>query len=212
MRVRRKKWTANELETNEKIVHNKSDYKGRWNEYFGNDNPIYLELGCGKGKFITNNSLLNENINYIALEKESHVIASATRLSTNINTSLAFIVGDVKDLEEFFDEKEISRIYINFCDPWENKNKWAKRRLTHSGFLKIYESILVPNGAVFFKTDNKNLFEFSLNEFANNDWKMKNITLDLHNSGYEGNIMTEYEEKFSSRGMNIYRCEAYTRS
>jgi len=115
------------------------------------------------------------------------------------------------DLDKYFDVNEISRIYINFCDPWENKKKWAKRRLTYVKFLDLYAKILTDKGEIFFKTDNEKLFEFSLNQFAEKDFLLKNITFDLHNSDLAENIMTEYEEKFSSKGINIFRLEAYKR-
>ena len=112
-------------------------------------------------------------------------------------------------LDSFSDTDVVDRIYINFCDPWPNKKKWAKRRLTHKNFLNLYEEIFSEKGEVFFKTDNRILFEFSLNEFeAKENWKMKNISLDLHKSDFQGNVMTEYEEKFSGRGMPIFRLEA----
>ena len=119
------------------------------------------------------------------------------------------MVIDVKDLTSYFEVGEIKRIYINFCDPWHRKRKWAKRRLTHRNFLSLYESLFGKSGEIFFKTDNRHLFEFSLNEFADKGWRLKNISLDLLNSDYEGNIMTEYEEKFSSEGFPIYRLEGY---
>ena len=139
------------------------------------------------------------------------VIASALKKGRekNVGKNLAFFSADVENLKNFFEAAEVKRIYINFCDPWPNKKKWAKRRLTHKNFLKIYEEIFSEKGEVFFKTDNRILFEFSLNEFeARENWKMKNISLDLHNSEFQGNVMTEYEEKFSGRGMPIFRLEA----
>ena len=113
----------------------------------------------------------------------------------------------MENLSEFFEPGEIKRLYINFCDPWPKK-KWAKRRLTHKNFLEKYKGLFGSEGEIFFKTDNRGLFEFSLNELCGNGWLLSNISLDLHSSGFEGNIMTEYEEKFSSRGFPIYRCEA----
>lgn len=212
MRVRKKKWTTTELSTNERVITDNELQKGKWNEYFNNNNPIYLEIGCGKGRFITKTAELNPNINFVAIERQKHVICSATRKAKeeNIN-NIAFMIADIKDLSLFFNENELSRIYINFCDPWENKKKWAKRRLTHVNFLDVYKTLLINNGEIFFKTDNKSLFEFSLNQFCERDWKLRNICLDLLNSDFEGNIMTEYEEKFSGRGMNIHRLEAINR-
>jgi len=211
MRLRRKPWTNRELDTNKALIENPAQYKGRWKELFGNDNPIHIEIGCGKGQFITDMSIKNANINYIAVEKQVIVLAAALRKAREKNTSnnIVFFASDAADLEQYFDAGEISRIYINFCDPWPNKKKWSKRRLTHKNFLSLYERIFGEKGEVFFKTDNTKLFEFSLNEISQKGWIMKNISLDLHNSDYTDNIMTEYEQKFSSQGMNIYRLEGY---
>ncbi len=210
MRARRKPWTEKELASNERIIDNAEAYKGKWNEYFSNNNPIHIEIGCGKGRFITQTAEKNANINYIAIEREPHVIVTGARNSRELSCHLAFIVGDVKNLLLYFEPKEISRIYINFCDPWQNRKKWHKRRLTHESFLNLYRELFgKEKGEIHFKTDNQELFEFSLNQFSNNNWRLRNISLDLHNSNYEGNIMTEYEEKFSNKGMPIFRCEAY---
>lgn len=211
MRTRKKNWTETELNTNKKLISNPEIYKGKWNTYFENDNPIHIELGCGKGHFITSMSKLNCNINYIAIERQSQIIAQALKKERNLQCSnnIAFFITDIKSICNYFDSGEIKRIYINFCDPWPNRKKWAKRRLTHENFIKLYENILGDKGEVFFKTDNKELFEFSLNQFSDKNWKLHNISLDLHNSDFEGNIMTEYEQKFSEKGMPIYRLEAF---
>lgn len=211
MRLRKKPWADKEFAINDKMLDEAENLKGKWNEFFGNDNPIHIEIGCGKGQFITEMSLKNPNINYIAIERQKLVIVSALRKSREkcVGNNLRFICIDVCNLLEYFEPNEIERLYINFCDPWPRK-KWAKRRLTHKNFLNIYEELFENGGEIYFKTDNRGLFEFSLNEIeAKNDWRMSNISLDLHNSEFEGNIMTEYEEKFSSKGMPIYRLEAY---
>ncbi len=209
MRARKKAWTEKELATNERFVHNPTEYKGRWKAYFANNNPLHIELGCGKGRFVTQTAVQNPNVNYIAIEREPHVIVTGARAARELDCHLAFIVGDAEELEEIFAPAEVQRIYINFCDPWPNKNKWAKRRLTYHRFLESYKRLMGPGGQIFFKTDNAPLFEFSLNEFSDNGWRLKNISFDLHQSGYTENIMTEYEEKFSSQGLPIYRCEAW---
>ena len=173
---------------------------------------MHVEIGCGKGRFITDMSKLNSNVNYIAVERQSQVIASALKKARerNTNENLVFFIADVKDLKDYFEAGEVDRLYINFCDPWPNKKKWAKRRLTHKNFLDLYAEIFGEKGEVFFKTDNRILFEFSLNEFeAQKNWTMKNICLDLHNSGFEGNVMTEYEQKFYNLGNPIYRLTAH---
>ena len=156
-------------------------------------------------------SLLNPNINYIAIERQTNVIVSALKKGREkgVGENIVFFVADVKELLNYFEPEEIDRIYINFCDPWPNKKKWAKRRLTHKNFLNLYVALFINGGEVFFKTDNRLLFEFSLNEFADKGWRLHNISLDLHNSDFEGNVKTEYEEKFSGIGMPIYRLEGY---
>lgn len=211
MRLRKKPWGDNELNTNNRFIHKPEENKGKWKEIFGNDNPIHIEIGTGKGQFLTTMSLLNPNINYIAIERQTNVIVSALKKGREkgIGENIVFFVADVKELLNYFEPEEIDRIYINFCDPWPNKKKWAKRRLTHKNFLNLYEALFTNGGEVFFKTDNRLLFEFSLNEFADKGWRLHNISLDLHNSDFEGNVKTEYEEKFSGIGMPIYRLEGY---
>lgn len=211
MRLRKKPWGDNELNTNDRFIHKPEENKGKWKEIFGNDNPIHIEIGTGKGQFLTTMSLLNPNINYIAIERQTNVIVSALKKGREkgVGENIVFFVADVKELLNYFEPEEIDRIYINFCDPWPNKKKWAKRRLTHKNFLNLYEALFTNGGEVFFKTDNRLLFEFSLNEFADKGWRLHNISLDLHNSDFEGNVKTEYEEKFSGLGMPIYRLEGY---
>lgn len=211
MRLRKKPWGDNELNTNDRFIHKPEENKGGWKEIFGNDNPIHIEIGTGKGQFLTTMSLLNPNINYVAIERQTNVIVSALKKGREkgVGKNIVFFVADVKELLNYFEPEEIDRIYINFCDPWPNKKKWAKRRLTHKNFLNLYEELFPKGGEVFFKTDNTLLFEFSLNEFADKGWRLHNISLDLHNSSFEGNVKTEYEEKFSGKGMPIYRLEAY---
>jgi len=219
MRIRKKKWTERELASSPRMIHDPSEYKGCWHKYFHNSNPIHLELGCGKGRFITALSSRCTEINYLAFERDRVVIATGVRASAGLECSLGFIVGEARDLPNYFDRGEISRIYLNFSDPWPGKKKWAKRRLTHGAFLDTYKELMGDNGEIFFKTDNKVLFEFSLNQFCEKGWSLRNIFLDLHNSKYNGrtsaedirreNIMTEYEERFHSMGQPIYSCEAY---
>lgn len=211
MRVRKKPWAQKELENNVHCVQEPAAQKGRWNEYFGNDHPIFVEIGCGKGGFITKNAVQYPQYNYIGIERQSSVVAMAARKAGDHIPNLALICGYAEKLSDLFDIGEIKRIYINFCDPWPKK-KTAKRRLTYRGFLKSYDALFGGEGEIFFKTDNRDLFSFSLNEFCAEDWKLSNITLDLHNSEWmEGNIQTEYETKFSEMGMPIYRLEARNR-
>lgn len=182
--------------------------RGNWKEIFGNDNPIHLEIGCGKGKFISEMALKHPDINYIAMDLFEDVLVLAMEKAFSQSAgNVKFFVGNAAKLEEYFSFGEIERIYLNFSDPWK-KRKQAKRRLTHKNFLNIYKKIIKNGDKICFKTDNKSLFEFSLNSFAEENYKMSNITLDLHNSDFEDNVMTEYETKFSEMGMPIYRLEA----
>lgn len=212
MRIRKKPWADNEFEINDRLINNAERYKGKWSGVFGNENPIHIELGCGKGQFITRKSLKNQQINYIGIERHSNVIVSALRKAreSGCGSNLKFINIDVSSLRDYFEPKEVNRIYINFCDPWPNRKKWAKRRLTHKNFLDIYEYLFDDAGEIFFKTDNRELFEFSLNELSDKGWRLKNISLDLH-GGSEAvcEEKTEYEEKFMQQQLPIYRLEAY---
>ncbi len=212
MRIRKKPWAEAEMSSNKAIITEPSQYKGRWREVFGNDNPIHIEIGCGKGQFLSSMSKLYPDINYIGIEREEQIIVSALKKSREKETgsNIRFFVEDVANILDVFDTGEVKRIYSNFSDPWHRKKKWAKRRLTHRNFLNLYETLFGKEGGeLFLKTDNKIFFEFSLNEIADKGWRLHNITLDLHNSGFEGNVMTEYEEKFAAMGMPIYRLEGY---
>jgi tRNA (guanine-N7-)-methyltransferase len=193
-----------------RILEMPSQYKRRWHEVFGNDNPIHIEIGTGRGRFISTLAQQNPNINYVGIELEHELLGrvGAKAEELEVGRNLVLTPADAIRLADFFAPGEVGRVYLNFSDPWPKK-RHHKRRLTYTDFLQLYRTVLKPDGAVHFKTDNNPLYEFSLNMFAQDDWKMSKITLDLHNSpGMEGNIMTEYEEKFSSRGMPIYRLEA----
>lgn len=174
------------------------------------DKKTYVEIGCGKGKFITENAERNPDISYIAIEKVPDVILLAAEKAKEKNLgNIRFMMCDAKGLNEIFEEKSVDRIYLNFSDPWP-KAKHYKRRLTYKTFLDIYRYILKDDGAIFFKTDNSGLFEFSLEQFTQDNWNIKNVTYDLHNSEFASdNIMTEYEKNFSEKGFNIHRLEAY---
>ena len=209
MRRRKKKGSDLKLLSYDNYVKKDDieNLKGHWNEVFGNNNDIHAEFGTGRGKFITTLAKENPHINYIAMEIKEEVLLKAVEKAANENlTNITFIWGNVNKIEDYFDKKELSRIYINFCDPWPKK-RWAKRRLTHTNFLNMYREILNPEGEIHFKTDNEGLFEFSLNEIASNNWILKNISLNLANSDFE-NVTTEYEDKFMSQGLKIFRCEA----
>ena len=140
MRIRRKPWAENEFNTNKNYIKEAKPNKGKWKDLFKNDNPIHVEIGCGKGQFITTMSNQNKEINYIAIERKSMVIVSALKKGREkeVGENLVFFTADVENLKDYFAKGEIERLYINFCDPWPNKKKWAKRRLTHKNFLKLY--------------------------------------------------------------------------
>ena len=184
--------------------------KGKWAEVFGNDHPIHIEVGMGKGQFIIEMAKRNPEINYIGIEKYSSVLVRAVeKLEDFEQNNLRLIRMDAENIEEVFDKDEVDRIYLNFSDPWP-KDRHAKRRLTSTRFLERYNNILTPEGRVMFKTDNKDLFDFSLEQVEEAGWILENHTYDLHHSEYnEGNVMTEYEEKFSAKGNTICRLVAY---
>lgn len=210
MRRRRKKGADIKLlsYTNYVIRENIEALKGKWNQKFENDNPIHVEFGTGRGKFITTLAKQNPNKNYIAMEiKEEVLLKAVEKAAESSLENIIFLWGDVSNILDYFDKGEISRIYINFCDPWPKK-RWAKRRLLHKNFLDKYSTILKENGEIHFKTDNVGLFEFSLNEVASCDWKLKNISLDLANNTEFENVTTEYEDKFMSQNIKIQRLEA----
>lgn len=208
MRVRKKKNCAERLDKCSSVLITGDIPKGKWNSVFGNDNPIHLEIGCGKGDFVVGMARMYPDINFIALEKCADVLViAAEKVVESGLTNIRLMCGDADFLFDMAEPGEVKRIYINFCDPW-HKNKHAKRRLTYRAFLHKYEGVLSPvHGEVHFKTDNRKLFEFSLNELCDENMKIRNITFDLHNSGFENNVMTEYEKQFTEKGMPIYRLE-----
>ena len=208
MRLRNIKNAALRLAENERdFIANPASFKGKWHTVFGNNNPIHIEIGMGKGQFLTQLALRNPDINYIGIEKFSSVLLRASeKLETIELKNVRIINVDALMLNDYFSENEVSRIYLNFSDPWP-KNAHAKRRLTSNRFLPIYQNILVNDGEIHFKTDNRLLFEFSLESLNNYGLLLSNISLDLHKSDYPDNIMTEYEERFSKFGP-IYRLEA----
>ncbi len=179
---------------------------GQWAvKIFGNNNPIHIEVGMGKGRFITRLAADNPDINYIGIEKYSSVLIRALeKAEKEPLPNLRFIRMDAEDIETVFTGKEVEKIYLNFSDPWP-KDRHAKRRLTSGRFLARFANILSDSGTIEFKTDNRDLFDFSLEEVEPAGWKVLASTYDLHNDPKmcEGNIMTEYEEKFSSAGNAI---------
>ena len=209
MRMRKKKNCGARMERCKDIwIKNPQEYKGKWSTLFQNDNPIHIEIGCGKGNFILGMAKMYPDVNFIGIEKVEDVIVMAMEKVSDAELSnVLFMDMDAQIIEEIFEKGEIERIYLNFSDPWKKK-KQAKRRLTHKNFLDKYKMVLNEGDYIFFKTDNRLLFEFSINSFCQENYKLSNISLDLHNSDFEGNVMTEYEERFSAMGMPIYRLEA----
>lgn len=207
MRLRNVKGSREEIQLSEYTVNEPEKYKGRWKELFGNDNPVYIEVGMGKGKFITEMAQLHPEINFIGIEKYSSVLIRAIekRKELEIN-NLMFIRMDAENIEDVFEKNEVAGIYLNFSDPWP-KDRHAKRRLTSRQFLARYDKILAGDGVIEFKTDNRDLFDFSLEEAPEAGWEIIASTYDLHTDEKmsEGNVMTEYEEKFSSKGNPIHK-------
>lgn len=210
MRLRNIRGSREAVAANEYVVQEPEKWKGKWKSLFGNDHPIHIEIGMGKGKFIIEQAAQNPQINYIGIEKYSSVLIRALdkREERELH-NLYFIRFDAEYITEIFESEEIDRIYLNFSDPWP-KDRHAKRRLTSRNFLDKYDRILKRDGEVMFKTDNRPLFDFSLEEAKAAGWELREVTYDLHHSEYaEGNIMTEYEERFSAEGNPIHRLVAY---
>jgi tRNA (guanine-N7-)-methyltransferase len=216
MRLRGQRGTREQLEQQtELVVLDPRVYKGRWAERFGNGNPIHVELGMGKGRFITQMSAQNPDINYIGIDMFDQLLhrgagkavkARAEHGRPELN-NLALVLFNIEHIEDIFEENELERIYLNFSDPWPKK-RHHRRRLTHPNFLRKYEKMLNEQGEIHFKTDSEMLFEFSLNSFADMSFRMRRITLNLHRDGNPAfNVMTEYETKFVEQGKPIYRCE-----
>lgn len=208
MRLRNKPWAQEKIDNHPQIVvSNPEATKGNWMEAFGNQQPLHIEIGSGKGRFITEMAKANPDINYIGIEVYKSVLVAALDYAIEADLpNLKLLNVNANDLEKFFDKNEVDRIYLNFSDPWP-KTRHEKRRLTYKSYLKMYGNILKKDGEIHFKTDNQGLFEYSLVSFSAYGMLLKYISLDLHNSGFEGNIMTEYEQKFSAKGNRIYRCE-----
>ncbi|MBC1724589.1 tRNA (guanosine(46)-N7)-methyltransferase TrmB [Listeria seeligeri] len=209
MRVKHKPWAKDRLQEFPAIyIENPEEVKGKWQEVFGNNNPIHIEIGSGKGQFVSGMAKANPAINYIGIEMIESVLVSALDKAIEADVpNLRLVARDAKLLEECFEKGEIAQIYLNFSDPWPKK-RHTKRRLTNPTFLTIYERLLPEAGEIHFKTDNRSLFEYSLVAFSEYNLLLTFVSLDLHNSDYEGNIKTEYEEKFSAKGFPIYRLEA----
>ena len=209
MRLRNVKGSKEIIESSKYIILNPEENKGKWKNVFGNDKPIHIEIGMGKGDFIIGMAKNNPNINFIGIEMYDSVIVKAVqKLENEELDNLKLIRMDARLIEDVFD-KEIDLIYLNFSDPWP-KDRHAKRRLTSRQFMARYDVILKPDGQVEFKTDNKDLFDFSLEEIKEAGWELPVVTFDLHNDSVlnEGNVMTEYETRFSQMGNPICKLVA----
>jgi tRNA (guanine-N7-)-methyltransferase len=203
MRLRKKWWARPEMEQSSIVITEPAQYKGKWNEAFGNSNDIYLELGCGRGEFVTKSASENPDKNYIAVDLKDEVLVHVLRKVQEAElTNVRIIPLQIAFIEDVFDENEVSKIYINFCNPWP-KDRHNKRRLTHTKFLIKYKKFIKPNTEIWFKTDNLQLFDDSLEYFKSNGFEIDYYTYDLHNSDFDENIVTEYEKKFVNLGMKI---------
>lgn len=206
VRLKHVKGADERIKASKYIVLNPEQYKGKIKDLFKNDNPIYIEIGMGKGKFIINNALKYPSINFIGIEKYDSVIVRAVEsLEDKEIPNLKLFRMDANKIEEIFD-KEIDRIYLNFSDPWP-KERHSKRRLTSDIFLKKYDNLFKNTKEIIMKTDNRHLFEYSIKSFTDYGYKIEKISLNMYEDEYLDNIATEYEEKFHSKGYPIYRIE-----
>ncbi|WP_196594350.1 tRNA (guanosine(46)-N7)-methyltransferase TrmB [Pectinatus sottacetonis] len=213
MRLRRKPWIEDAIFQFKDFVFikdnfNAVDLKGNWHNIFANEAPLYVELGTGKGDFISQAAKNHPEINFLGLELQQDIIYhAAEKVNEAELTNVRLAVFDINHIEELLDSNEVQRFYINFCDPWPKK-RHAKRRLTYISFLQKYSDLLVSGGELFFKTDNRPLFDFSLEQFKEAGCNLKNINYDLHSGDIlQEDYMTEYERKFSAFGEKINRCE-----
>ena len=187
------------------VVKDSEKYIGKWNSLFDNSNPIYIEIGMGKGKFIVENAIKYPNINFIGIERQDNALARAVRNIDEGISNLKLISMDAINIDEVF-SKEIDRIYLNFSDPWP-KNRQEKRRLTSKMFLNKYEKIFKDKQEIYLRTDNEGLFTYSIESLSSNNYALEDVTLDLHRDE-ENLITTEYEDKFSKNGDKIYSLKA----
>ena len=204
MRLRHIPGAERQIQESPYVIQNPEEKKGCWAEVFGNENPIHMEIGMGKGKFLMELAGKNPEINYIGVERYSTVLLKAVQKREELELSnICFLCVDAKRLGDIFKAGEVDKIYLNFSDPWP-KDRHAKRRLTSPQFMEVYDQVLNRAGVVEFKTDNRQLFEYSLGSIPESGWKIEMQTLDLHHSEYaEGNVMTEYETKFAAEGKPI---------
>lgn len=210
MRLKNVKGSREYIQASELVIPEEEmkEYKGSWKQgIFGNENPLFLEIGMGKGKFITTLAELHPENNYIGIEKySSTLIRAVQKVETNPLSNIRFLRMDAEGIAELFEKEEADGIYLNFSDPWP-KDRHAKRRLENKLFLRKYHEILRADGVIEFKTDNEALFDFALSELEGEPWEIKAVTRNLHQDPElcAGNVMTEYEEKFSAMGNPIYK-------
>lgn len=211
MRLRRKPWARPELAAANFYVDNPLYLKGKWVEEFGNTNPLHVELGCGKGNFVAQIGVENLDINYIAVDIKSEVLALGKRKCEEVygergldpHTNVRMMSQDIERLLDVFEESEkFERIYINFCNPW-SKPKQLKHRLTHTRQLNTYKKLLADGGEIHFKTDSDELFADTLEYIKEAGFEISYLTEDLHQSGYEPNYKTEHEKMYSEQGIKI---------
>ncbi|MBB2508166.1 tRNA (guanine-N(7)-)-methyltransferase [Staphylococcus cohnii subsp. cohnii] len=208
MRMRYKPWAEDYLKSHPDIVDTDGSHAGHISEWFDKDQPIYIEIGSGMGQFITTLATQRPEINFISMEREKNVMVKVLDKVREQNlTNIKLICNDAIELNEYFKDGEISRIYLNFSDPWPKK-RHTKRRLTYHTFLSLYKQVLKTDGEIHFKTDNRGLFAYSLESMSQFGMYFTKINLNLHQEEKENNIETEYERKFSDRGSRIYRMEA----
>ena len=211
MRLRNIKGADERIAESKYVVQNPAEVKGSWKDCFGNNNPLYIEIGMGKGQFLHAMAKEYPDVNFVGVEKYSSVLLRAIqKMEEEEVPNLKFICIDAKEILDAFGEGEVDKIYLNFSDPWP-KDRHAKRRLPSREFLAKYDVILKKDGFLEFKTDNRGLFDFAVEELPEAGWKAKAVTYDLHNDEElcKGNIMTEYEEKFSSMGNPICKYIIY---
>ena len=210
MRLRNVPGARDVMDANEYVYTEPEGMAGTWSQIFGNNNPVHIEIGMGKGRFITTLASMNPDINYVGIEKYSSVLLRAVEKQDELCLpNLRFLRMDAENITSVFGKEEVDRIYLNFSDPWP-KDRHAKRRLTSRQFFARYDEILKSTGRVEFKTDNRPLFDFSVEEVNEAGWNLSVCTYDLHNDEklVEGNVMTEYEERFSSQGNPICKLVA----
>ncbi|MBR6253468.1 MAG: tRNA (guanosine(46)-N7)-methyltransferase TrmB [Clostridia bacterium] len=207
MRLKNIKGASEYVENSSLVIKNPQDYKGKWQEEFQNDNPIHIEIGMGRGDFVIGMAKLHPEVNYIGIEIYDSVIYKAVKkLEEEELTNIRFVRLDATIIEEVFD-KEVSRIYLNFSDPWPKK-KHTKRRLTSQEFLTRYDKIFKDDKEIYQKTDNNDLFEFSMESLKKHGYELSEVTRDLYSNMIEGNVATEYEKKFVKDGIKINRLVA----